>query len=106
LRQVGGSIGTALVAVVLAGQAKTALPAGDGTTGEVLQPLSPGVRAEVAGPVATAFGHTFAWVSAMTALSVLAAAVLWRAERRSPREDSPAAPAQAPAGLADGPAAA
>ena len=102
LRQVGGSIGTALVAVVLAGQAKSALPAGGGATGELLQPLSPGVRAEVAGPVATAFDHTFAWVSAMTALSVLAAMVLWRAERRAARDDSPTAPAALPAALAGG----
>jgi EmrB/QacA subfamily drug resistance transporter len=100
LRQIGGSIGTALVAVVLSGQAKAALPAGGAGTADLLQPLSPSVRAQVAGPVATAFGHTFAWVAGMTAVSVLAAVILLRAERDAAREDAAPAPArrQAPDG--------
>jgi EmrB/QacA subfamily drug resistance transporter len=83
LRQVGGSIGTALVAVVLAGQAKAVLPANGGTGSDLLAPLPASVRAQVAEPVATAFGHTFAVAAAMTALAMLPAVVLLRAERRA-----------------------
>src|ERR687891_940611 len=59
IRQVGGSIGTALLAVVLQHEGAAVLPAG-GARG-LLAPLSPDQREQISGPVATAFGHTFMW---------------------------------------------
>jgi MFS family permease len=98
LRQVGGSIGTALVAVVLAGQAKAVLPASGGTGSDLLAPLPAGVRAKVAEPVATAFGQTFAVAAGMTGLAVLSAVVLLRAERRTARQDAAPTPDELPPG--------
>jgi EmrB/QacA subfamily drug resistance transporter len=81
LRQIGGAIGTALLAVVLEHQAKAVLPAQGGGVGGVLEPLAPGTRQQVAEPIAMAFGHTFAWAAAMTAVAALAGWALLRAER-------------------------
>jgi EmrB/QacA subfamily drug resistance transporter len=86
LRQIGGAIGTALLAVVLEHEAKPVLPAHGGGVGGVLQPLAPGVRQQVAEPMATAFGHTFAWAAAMTGVAALAGLALLRAERLPSRD--------------------
>ncbi len=81
LRQIGGSIGTALLAVVLQHESAAALPAAmAGTTG-LLQPLSAAEREQVSGPVAAAFGHTFLWALVLALLAVIPAVVLLRAER-------------------------
>ncbi|MEA2384766.1 MAG: hypothetical protein QOH72_4737 [Solirubrobacteraceae bacterium] len=85
LRQIGGSIGTALLVVALEGRAKTVLPASGGGTGGLLEPLAPSVRSTVAEPVAMAFGHTFLWAVAMTAVAAVPAAILLSAERRARR---------------------
>jgi EmrB/QacA subfamily drug resistance transporter len=85
LRQIGGSIGTALLAVVLEHQAATVLPARGGSVGGVLEPLAPGARQRLAEPVAAAFGHTFAWAVALTAVAVLPGLALLRAERHGQR---------------------
>jgi MFS family permease len=61
LRQIGGSIGTALLAVVLQHEVAT-------------------------GPTATAFRHTFAWAFALTLLALGAAVMLVRAERAGGHE--------------------
>jgi EmrB/QacA subfamily drug resistance transporter len=68
LQRIGGSIGTALLAVVLQRQTR-ALP-GSGA------------------PLATAFGHTFVWAAALTLLALAPAAVLAASERsaRSARQ--------------------
>jgi EmrB/QacA subfamily drug resistance transporter len=87
LRQIGASIGTALLAVVLQHEAATAVPAG-ATAGGLLAPVPPAERADVSGPLATAFGHTFAVALVMTALVILPAVALLRAERASRREDA------------------
>jgi MFS family permease len=65
LQRVGGSIGTALLAVVLQSETST------------------GVGAGLAAPPASAFGHTFAWAAGLSLLAVIAAAVLARSERSS-----------------------
>jgi hypothetical protein len=52
--------------------------------------------------VATAFGQTFAWVAGMTAVAVVAAVVLLRAERAAGREEPAPARGDAPAGWVPG----
>lgn len=81
LQRIGGSIGTALLAVVLQHEARAALPASSGSSGGLLQPLPEGARAEFAGPLATAFGHTFTFAFALTLIAILPAAVLAISER-------------------------
>jgi EmrB/QacA subfamily drug resistance transporter len=81
LQRIGGSIGTALIAVVLQHQIRAALPAGSGGAGGLLQPLPAGRRGEFAGPIATAFGNTFAWTVALTLLAIVPAALLAASER-------------------------
>ena len=81
LRQAGGSIGTALLAVVLQHEGAAALPAASGGAGGLLAPLPPGEREQISGPVATAFGHTFMWALVMALLAIVPAVALLRAER-------------------------
>jgi EmrB/QacA subfamily drug resistance transporter len=84
LQRIGGSIGTALLAVILQNEMRAAVPNGAGA-GTVLQPLPAGARAHVAGPLSTAFGHTFAWAACLTVLAMVPAALLARAERAERR---------------------
>ena len=85
LRQIGGSIGTALLAVVLMHETAAALPPASGATGELLAPVPAADRAQVSGPLAGAFGDTFAWAFGMAVLAILPAVALFRAERASRR---------------------
>jgi EmrB/QacA subfamily drug resistance transporter len=85
LRQAGGSIGTALLAVVLQHEGAAALPPVSCAAGGLLAPLSLGQREQISGPVATAFGHTFMWALALALLSIVPAVVLLRAERAERR---------------------
>jgi EmrB/QacA subfamily drug resistance transporter len=73
LRQLGGSIGTALLAVVLQHEMTATTASGGGS-----------------GPVAAAFGHTFVWAAALACLAIVPAVVLMRADRarRRPRTSS------------------
>jgi EmrB/QacA subfamily drug resistance transporter len=91
LRQIGGSIGTALLAVVLQHESVAALASSGGGAGGLLAPLPPAERAQVSAPVATAFGHTFMWPALVALIAVVPAIALWRAERTGP------APSPAPA---------
>jgi len=97
LRQVGGSIGTALLAVVLQHESKTALAAARGAGGGLLAPLPPSAREQISGPLATAFGHTFMWSVALAVLAMFPAVALLRAERaaRRPRSIADAGPSDA-----------
>ena len=83
LRQVGASIGTALLSVVLQHESTAALPSTSGGAERLLAPLSAGERAQIGGPLATAFGHTFMWAVVMAQLAIVAAVALLRAERAS-----------------------
>jgi EmrB/QacA subfamily drug resistance transporter len=75
LQRIGGSIGTTLLAVILEQQAGAATgSAAAGSSG--LQPVTPAVRAQLADPLAAAFGHTFAWAAAITAAAMIPAALL------------------------------
>src|SRR4051794_10800753 len=89
LQRVGGSLGTAVLAVVLQRQITAQLGgvggaggAGGGSAGAI----SDAAQARAAGPLATAFAHTYWWAMAMTALAVLPAAVLAVTERRAKLE--------------------
>jgi EmrB/QacA subfamily drug resistance transporter len=81
LRQIGGSIGTALLAVVLAHEGAAAMASAGADAGRLLGPLPAGERAQISGPVATAFDHTFMWALAMALLAIIPAVALLRAER-------------------------
>ncbi|MEA2244815.1 MAG: hypothetical protein QOD24_4371 [Solirubrobacteraceae bacterium] len=85
LRQVGASIATALLAVVLQHEATAGLPPGSGGAGALLAPLTAGERAQISGPLATAFGHTFMWAAGMAFLVIVPAVALLRAERTHQR---------------------
>ena len=88
LRQVGGSIGTALLAVVLEHEAAAALSSVGHRSAGVLAPLAPADRARIEGPVATAFGHTFLWSAALSFVVLIPAFALVRAERAGRRSGS------------------
>ncbi len=75
-QRVGGSIGTALLAVVLSDQTRAALGSGAAGSGGLIQTLSPTVRAHVAAPLATAFGNTFWWALGATVVALLPASIL------------------------------
>lgn len=82
LQRVGGSIGTALLAVVLADQARAALGPGAASSGGLIQTLAPTVRAHVAGPLASAFGSTFVWAFGATLIALVPASILAITQRR------------------------
>jgi hypothetical protein len=67
IQRVGGSLGTAIIAVVL----QTKLAA-----------LSAHGRVASASATAQAFNETYRWVVLMLVLAIIPATVLWRVERR------------------------
>ena len=83
LRQIGGSIGTALLAVVLQHEATAALPSARRRRRTARPPLRERARSRSASPLATAFGHTFMWAVAMSLLAMIPAVALLSAERAS-----------------------
>jgi MFS family permease len=103
LQRVGGSVGTALLAVVLQHQIATQLAgagAGAGAAGGgggVLQRGPEDVRARIAAPLATAFGNTFWWAVAMSTVALVPAGVLALSQRRARRAQT-LAEARSPVG--------
>jgi MFS family permease len=95
LRQVGASIGTAFLTVVLQHESSAALPSAGGAGG-LLAPRPASERDRISAPVATAFGHTFMWAVALALLALLPAVALLRAERaeRAKRQASSVAGAE------------
>ncbi len=89
VQRVGGSLGTAILAVVLQRQLAAQTGGGGGAS---LGAIPDSARERAAGPLATAFGHTYWWAMAMTAVAVIPAAVLAVTERRAARAREPAAP--------------
>ena len=87
IQRVGGSIGTALLAVVLQHQIATQLGGRAGGQG-TLQRLPRGVRERVAEPLASAFAHTFWWAVALGALALIPTIVLAVSQRRARRQES------------------
>jgi EmrB/QacA subfamily drug resistance transporter len=102
VQRVGGSLGTAVLAVVL--QRQIVAQVGTGAGGGSLGGVPDGAQARVAGPLATAFAHTYWWAMAMTALAIVPAAVLAVTERRTAREREREAEAAARDHDATGPA--
>jgi Major Facilitator Superfamily len=94
LQRVGGSLGTAVLAVVLQRQIVAELGGGGGGRGAgaggSVGAISDAARERAAGPLATAFAHTYWWAMAMTALAIVPAAVLAVTERQAKREKAAA----------------
>ncbi len=78
LQRVGGSIGTALLAVILERQITAAIPgaANAVTTGGTS--ISSSVRERIAPQIAAAFGHTFWWAVGIALLALIPALFLSR----------------------------
>jgi MFS family permease len=91
LQRTGGSLGTALLAVVLTHELASALAgAGGGSLGQVPD----AARARAAEPLASAFGTTFWWAVGLSALAIVPSAVLaWRERGAHRRPDAVAPPA-------------
>jgi hypothetical protein len=81
LRQIGGSIGPTLLAVVLQTQGTAALSSVRSAEGGLLTPLPAADRIRISGPMATAFDHTFLWALVIALLTIVPAGVLSHAER-------------------------
>jgi hypothetical protein len=96
-QRVGGSVGTALVAVVLEHQFRTNVPHVHGVAGGSVQLLPPAIRERVAIPLSHAFDHTFWWIATLTAVAIVPAIIL---ALHAPRASvaSPELIAAAPAG--------
>src|SRR4051812_44025696 len=84
VQRIGGSIGTAALAVVLQRQLVGAIPGGSGGLGDA-QSAPGATRERLADPLATAFAHTYWWALALTAVAFVPATVLAVTERRERR---------------------
>jgi EmrB/QacA subfamily drug resistance transporter len=93
VQRIGGSIGIALLAVVLQQQITSRVPAAGGAGLGAAQNVPPEARAALAPHVAAAFGHTFWWAFALTALAFIPALRLPRHLPARPPEAAQSAPA-------------
>jgi EmrB/QacA subfamily drug resistance transporter len=90
LQRVGGSIGAALLVVILQNRILSTIGGGaDGGVSGAALPES--VRVRVAEPLADAFAHTFWYALVLTAVALIPALVLARVEARTRRDDRRAA---------------
>jgi EmrB/QacA subfamily drug resistance transporter len=77
IQQTGASVGTAVLSVLLATELADQLGHGShGTIGAAAVPAS--VRAHLAGPMATAFGHTFIWACVLLGIAFIGSLTLPR----------------------------
>jgi EmrB/QacA subfamily drug resistance transporter len=81
IQQVGASIGTAVLSVLLASALSSELGGGHGTIGATTG-VSAATRAHLAPPMAAAFGQTFWWALALLAAAFVASLAL---PKRKPR---------------------
>jgi EmrB/QacA subfamily drug resistance transporter len=88
-QQVGASIGTAVLSVLLANALADRLPGGGGIGAAASVP--PEVRAQIAGPMAEAFASTFWWALAFIVIAFAVATALLPKQRPLPVEDPDAA---------------
>jgi EmrB/QacA subfamily drug resistance transporter len=84
LQRVGGSIGTALLAVVLQHQIATKVGAGGGGQA-TLGGIPAQARQRLAEPLAAAFAHTFWWAVGMSVLAMVPTAILAISQGRARR---------------------
>ncbi len=92
VQRIGGSIGTALVAVVLEHQVASQVPGLSGGLSAV-ESAPPAAVARLAQPLSTAFGATFWWIMALTLVALVPAVLLSRlpaSERPTPPPSGPA----------------
>jgi hypothetical protein len=78
IQRVGGSIGTAVLAIVLQHQITDRVPAAHGGGLSAAQSVPAAVRAQIAPKIAAAFGSTFWWALVLTVLAFLPALLLPR----------------------------
>jgi EmrB/QacA subfamily drug resistance transporter len=76
LQRVGGSIGIALLAVVLEDRIRASIPGAPGLAGGAVKPIPSAIRAHIATPLAHAFSSTFWWVVALSVIAIAPAVVL------------------------------
>jgi EmrB/QacA subfamily drug resistance transporter len=89
IQRVGGSIGIAVLSVVLAGRIGDAVPqAGGGGSLGRLEQIPAGARDRILPAIADAFGHTYAWALIIVALALIPALLLPRhlARRSAPAD--------------------
>jgi EmrB/QacA subfamily drug resistance transporter len=91
IQRVGGSIGTALLAVVLQHEIAIELPGG-----AVGIASASGAAAGSAAPLATAFAHTFWWALGLSLLAVAPAATLAIVQQAERRREAAGAPVPTP----------
>ena len=87
IQRVGGSIGTALLAVVLQHQVAAAFP-GTPTGGDGLGAIA-GAASGAAATLAAAFADTFWWALGLCLVAAIPAAILARAQRRAAAGEAP-----------------
>jgi hypothetical protein len=104
LRQIGGSIGTTVLAVMLQREAATSLSSLD-SAGGLLTPLPNTERVRISGAIANAFGHTFFWALLIALLTLIPAVLLIHAERHPRRHWVTEGPAEVSQGRFSEPAA-
>jgi EmrB/QacA subfamily drug resistance transporter len=92
IQQVGASIGTAVLAVILSGALTDRLPSGGGALG---QTIPADARAQVAPLMADAFGHTFWWAVGLLCFAFAVAFLLPR-HKLAPMDEPDADEAAAP----------
>jgi predicted MFS family arabinose efflux permease len=87
IQQVGSSIGTAVLSIVLTNQIRDHLPPAAGHAGGG---IGAAVPKAIVNPVAAAFGETFWWATVLVIAAFLVAAVLLPRQRPEPPEDDDA----------------
>ncbi len=92
LQRVGGAMGTAVLAVVLAQRLESAVPGGGEGGASSASSLPPAARQRLAEPIAAAFAHTYWWALGLSLIAVIPALVLARSQRREGPAAVPAAP--------------
>jgi EmrB/QacA subfamily drug resistance transporter len=92
VQRVGGSIGTAVLAVVLQHEITSRLPGAGGGGIAAAQNVPPAARAHAAPLIGEAFAHTFWWALAATVLAFVPALMLPRRVPEPAEREEPAAP--------------
>jgi EmrB/QacA subfamily drug resistance transporter len=97
IQRVGGSIGTAMLSVVLTHQLSSRLPGARESGLAAAQSVPPGERERIAPNIAEGVGHTVWWAAAILALAVIPALLLPRHKPEPADADAAPRPAEAPA---------